>query len=673
MKLFFELLQISLSGAFSVIYLLLLRFLLGRFSKRVTYVLWALAAFHFISPVKPEWRLALLPKVNIADELAYAYIDWNIIAALYITGVTVLLIINGVQYFRLSLRLKRGARRADILSGERIFRYEGSSAFTFGFFHPGIYLPQGLDKESENLIILHEKMHIRRGDYWFKLIASVLCVINWYNPFAWVAFYFFSRDQEASCDELVLKKVGSEYKKQYANVIFQAASGFFVSGDRDHALAFGEANIKYRVRRCIKSEEKSKCMGGLGVVLTLAALLFGIFVSDICVIDGNAKSVSSGEVLEAIKLSNSSETYEKREDGIYLVADGKEELIVKQTYSDSDNFYYSSGGVFFTADRDRCIQRFDTDAHVAEVVLECESGRTVKRFTISRGVLEVTYDDDSTESRKLSVKQKVPATDREILENRGTIYNVTQWMTDKACAVLDLNSDGHKEEIVLDFSLKDIDEKGETNYDLWVEGSRLCKQVNSVGNNIFAVSVDGKHIFIMVEYTVKDAASGKTQWYTAFYSYEDRLVLHCELETMVSLITIEDDTISYTEHVSIIGSENVKRVYKIGSDGTFNEQLKDYMDIDKARYQLKTALSVYETPGEGNKFVIDKQDVDVYTVSGKCIRSVNSREYEGYWVELTCQDGVRGWVFVSDGILPENGLEVQEVFAAGVYHHKLGN
>ncbi|MGN0316755.1 MAG: M56 family metallopeptidase [Lachnospira sp.] len=696
MDLFLLLLQISLSGAFSVIYLLLIRMILGKIPKKVTYALWGLVAFHFISPVKPKFIIAVIPDIDIVDWLSNAHVKWNVVEVIYITGMAVLLTINLVQYYRVYLKLKRNAVQVNISNGVRIYRcHGGSSAFTFGFLPPRIYLPEGLDEESEKLIVLHEKIHIRRGDYLVKLIASVLCVINWYNPFVWIAFFFFSRDQEASCDELVLKEVGAEFKKKYANIIFQAASGFFVSGDNDHVLAFGEANIKYRVRRLVKLEETSKSVFVFGALLTLAAFLLGITVSDKFKItlnsikynetfagiyddntenedeneaESEAKDDDPGIMLETI-VAVTGESYEKRTNGIYLVADGKEELLVKEKYTESDSFIYSDEGVLFMTDKGKAIQRYDIHTHKLEKVYECEDGKSVSKFTVSRGILEVKYSDASTETVKLSVKEKVAATGETVLSNKGKIYNVTMWMDDYACAFLDLDSDGTDERIVLDFSLKDIESIGTTTISLSVGSTSLKEQVSNVANNIYAFSPDGRQILILTSYMIKNDLSEENEWYTEIYRYKDSLVSCGRLKTEVNRIRIEDENIIYSESANIILSGRKKRTFKFDSEGNLCEEKSDYIDIDNARFQLGRELVVHEYPESGNTFSVEAQSVDICKATNECMWSIGSTKYRGYWVELTCQDGNKGWIFVSDGILPETGVNAKDVFSAGVYYH----
>lgn len=166
------------------------------------------------------------------------------------------------------------------------------------------------------------------------------------------------------------------------------------------------------------------------MVLTLAAFILGIFVSDRFGITFNGhrenettlaeKDMVPGTVWETM-IVPTGESYEICSNGIYFVADGKEEMIVHGEYDNANNFIYSDGGVLFITDNGRHIQRFDIYTHRLESVFECDDGKSVARFSVGRGILNITYNDDSTESRKMSVKQKVAATEKEILENKGTI------------------------------------------------------------------------------------------------------------------------------------------------------------------------------------------------------------------------------------------------------------
>ncbi|MBR1741084.1 MAG: M56 family metallopeptidase [Lachnospiraceae bacterium] len=90
------------------------------------------------------------------------------------------------------------------------------TAFVLGFFKPAVYLPHYISEEQYRYVLTHEKVHIQRKDYLFKLIASLVRYFYWWNPFVWIACYFMEKDMEMSCDEAVIKVLGEEEKGAYA-------------------------------------------------------------------------------------------------------------------------------------------------------------------------------------------------------------------------------------------------------------------------------------------------------------------------------------------------------------------------------------------------------------------------------------------------------------------------
>ena len=50
-------------------------------------------------------------------------------------------------------------------------------AFTMGYFHPVIMIPENLGKQQRDIVLLHEMYHIKRNDVLFKfLAAAAICV-----------------------------------------------------------------------------------------------------------------------------------------------------------------------------------------------------------------------------------------------------------------------------------------------------------------------------------------------------------------------------------------------------------------------------------------------------------------------------------------------------------------
>lgn len=689
MSVFYKLLQMSLSGSFAVLYLLALRMILGKLPKRVTYVLWALVAFHLVCTIAPIGKLAIIPKVEIAGKLVYMNVNWEAAAIIYLVVLCAILLANGVNYFRLANKLRHNAvqvHRADGRPDSRHGRIRSmevqiyhcpviSGAFTFGYLPPRIYLPDGLEESTEDLILCHERTHIQRGDYVVKLIAFLLCAVNWYNPLVWCAFYFFVRDQETSCDEVVLQKIGTERKKQYADTILKAASGFFASGEKDHAIAFGEANIKYRIRHCIKAGQASKKSYAFAALVTMCFLAWGVFVSErfeINMVPIPQSGEATGESCGVID-GKTGIQYEMRDNGIYQIDENGEKRIYKEKYSEISDLFMDNGSLFFMAQGGICIKRLDVETKKAEEIFCCENGKRVKSFYVSGGILNISYTDDSGESRKLSMGKRKVATAQKILEHPGTVYNVTQWTDAGAYACLDMDGDGKAEEIRLDFSLEDMKAEKQVDFTFSIAKDKVQGHVDSIANEIYAISFDGRRLCLALKHRAVQA-DGTEQVFTSFYGYENNSILsRGEIETDIARMEVSGNTIlSYVPEKIILG-ESVLTKWYLDAEGRPVKQEEEYAEINPAAYNILKKLTVHEAPEDTNTYAIQPQLVSACRITKKGQFKVDQEEFSGVWVELTCDDGTTGWVFVSDGILPETGESVEEVFGFGlrVYHHPI--
>lgn len=78
-----------------------------------------------------------------------------------------------------------------------------------GFFRPVILFPIALaaqmDLKQVETILIHELSHIRRNDYLFNLIKTMIDTILFFNPFVWLAGRLINIEREHACDDLVIK------------------------------------------------------------------------------------------------------------------------------------------------------------------------------------------------------------------------------------------------------------------------------------------------------------------------------------------------------------------------------------------------------------------------------------------------------------------------------------
>ena len=80
----------------------------------------------------------------------------------------------------------------------------------FGIFKPKIYIPISYQKDynqsQQKLLITHEKFHCDRLDPLLLVIYQIITYLFWFHPVIYLLNNQMKKDQERSCDELVLHK-----------------------------------------------------------------------------------------------------------------------------------------------------------------------------------------------------------------------------------------------------------------------------------------------------------------------------------------------------------------------------------------------------------------------------------------------------------------------------------
>lgn len=99
-----------------------------------------------------------------------------------------------------------------------------SGPVVYGIFRSRILLPEGVDAQEMELILLHERTHIRRLDNLWRLLALIAACIHWFNPLVWIFLRCFHTDAERSCDEAVLRRLPSQRHSDYAHALLNSAA-----------------------------------------------------------------------------------------------------------------------------------------------------------------------------------------------------------------------------------------------------------------------------------------------------------------------------------------------------------------------------------------------------------------------------------------------------------------
>lgn len=186
----------------------------------------------------------------------------------WLCGVLGMICYGMVSVFQF-LGVLRGGVRDEGSLGIPVFRTKLPTAFVYGIFKPCIYLPEGLLPSEEEYILLHEQIHVKRGDQIWRMLGFAALAIHWFNPLAWVAFVVSGKDMEMSCDEAVIRRLGRGRVKEYSDSLLALATGQHVL--RGAPLAFGEGDTGSRIRNVLRYRKPA-------VVVTVAAALVCVVV-----------------------------------------------------------------------------------------------------------------------------------------------------------------------------------------------------------------------------------------------------------------------------------------------------------------------------------------------------------------------------------------------------------
>ncbi len=191
----------------------------------------------------------------------------TITAYIWLCGCIVLLIKNMFLIWRTKRTVLMAIRRKDNI-------YESdciSTPFVLGIVRPKIYIPFNLSEQEWEYILKHEQHHIRRKDQIIKLCAYILCIVYWFQPLIWFAYFAMVRDMEMSCDEYVLKNSKSDIRAAYSTSLLKLATktGDFNAG----LLAFGESDTRKRVKNIMKFTNKKKWVS---VVAAVVIVIVGV-------------------------------------------------------------------------------------------------------------------------------------------------------------------------------------------------------------------------------------------------------------------------------------------------------------------------------------------------------------------------------------------------------------
>ena len=294
-EIFYWVFNMSITAALTGVLIMLVR-LIKKIPRRLMVFLWAIPFLRMTVPFglnSPYSLMALLSQISTktiivyqpAEDLAFSMMNsvmaadtyfpitykvnvletiFSVASVIWIVVSLAILLMLAVTYFTTLYEIKDSTHlRENIYLSEKII-----SPAVYGIVKPKIILPASYKDRDIDLIILHEKTHIRRLDNLWRMIAFVIVAVHWFNPLCWLFLKGFLADLELSCDEHVLAKLGDARAKEYALSLLESGQGTTV-----FASAFGGAKIRSRIEN-ILSFKKLTWLSITGFAALIAVIFY---------------------------------------------------------------------------------------------------------------------------------------------------------------------------------------------------------------------------------------------------------------------------------------------------------------------------------------------------------------------------------------------------------------
>lgn len=327
---FLKIVNMSISAAWTVFAVLIVRLLIKKAPKWINVLLWGIVALRLLMFASPKSIFSLIPSaetvsipqtggVSVTVSTGIPVVDTvldplvssslaappeysadpiqiliPILAAVWIAGIAGMLLYTAISY----LRLRRAVSTA-VPKEDGIYECESiPSPFILGIIKPKIYLPVGLGEKDTRHVIAHEIAHIKRKDHLWKPLGFLFLAIHWFNPLMWAAYILLCKDIELACDEKAVSDLTTDARADYSEALISCS----VSRRSVAAcpVAFGEVGIKKRVKSVLSY--KRPALWIIVAALAAVAVLALCFLTDPVAKVGNIKDQKPSSELEGLSL-----------------------------------------------------------------------------------------------------------------------------------------------------------------------------------------------------------------------------------------------------------------------------------------------------------------------------------------------------------------------------------
>lgn len=157
-----------------------------------------------------------------------------------------------------------------------------SSPSIYGVFNPKIIMPNDLkvklDEEEIKYIFLHEIMHLKNKHTLIAIIAVIIRIIHWFNPFIYVFLKVMNIDCELACDYDALKRLNKDKNIKYGNTILKIIEN--IKNRRrliaTTSMGISKKEVKGRIEMIIKNKKFGRRSIVIGSVVLVGVSVIGL-------------------------------------------------------------------------------------------------------------------------------------------------------------------------------------------------------------------------------------------------------------------------------------------------------------------------------------------------------------------------------------------------------------
>lgn len=213
----------------------------------------------------------------------------RVVLSVYLAGVVATLLWSVIVVLRLAALVAGGERRDcgdyTLVTIDR----DDVVSFSWGRY---IVMPEGESAELTEMIVGHERSHIRLRHRYDLILGQLVRVLLWYNPASWLMLAELKAVHEYQADRAVLE-AGTE-ARSYQLLLVEKATGIAMGGPTN---SLNNSKLKKRIAMMMKPS--SSPVRRLRALALVPALAFALVVLALPALSQVMTDISSAEISSA--------------------------------------------------------------------------------------------------------------------------------------------------------------------------------------------------------------------------------------------------------------------------------------------------------------------------------------------------------------------------------------